>query len=204
MSTKPNPKPVGKTEICDLDCFNCKYPDCINDEFDYRDIVESRQMERDFLFPKSKTQEKNAEYSKKYRSKNIDKLTSYEREYYRVHREEKLAKGRERWAERKLAYNASHRAWYDKVKDERNAKWREQYPEKKDEINARRRARYKANSKEFAAKHNKYYHEHKDEINARRRAKRLEKRMAATKVADTKDQEGAFTHGHEPEAGGKS
>ena len=23
---------MGKTEICDLDCFRCKYRDCINDE----------------------------------------------------------------------------------------------------------------------------------------------------------------------------
>ena len=23
---------MGKTEICDMDCFRCKYRDCINDE----------------------------------------------------------------------------------------------------------------------------------------------------------------------------
>ena len=34
---KMSAKIDGKTRICDRDCMNCKFPDCINDQLEYED-----------------------------------------------------------------------------------------------------------------------------------------------------------------------
>lgn len=90
-----NPKPEGNPEICDRDCFNCKFDDCINDEFNYQDFVESRQMERDFLFTKSLKQRRHDEWFAGYYSKNRDRMLANQKAYKDAHRAELNAKQRE-------------------------------------------------------------------------------------------------------------
>ena len=45
-------------KICNKDCFNCPFEDCINDKMDYEDYVESANRD------------KLAEYQKAYREAN--------------------------------------------------------------------------------------------------------------------------------------
>lgn len=33
--------------VCDKDCFNCPYPDCINDEMDHADYIASAELDRE-------------------------------------------------------------------------------------------------------------------------------------------------------------
>ena len=38
-----------KKAVCDLDCFNCKFDDCINDLLEIEDYVESENLDRDII-----------------------------------------------------------------------------------------------------------------------------------------------------------
>ena len=46
--------------VCDKDCFNCPYDDCVLDELDAKDYAQTREIEGALLFPKTAAQEKIA------------------------------------------------------------------------------------------------------------------------------------------------
>lgn len=62
------------------------------------------------------------------------------------------------------------RRYYREHREEILAKKRERYALNRDEINAKRRADYAANAKEIREKRRKHYAEHRDELLAKRRA----------------------------------
>lgn len=81
-------------KICNKDCFNCPYPDCINDEFSADDAAELDIIERDFVDPPKKRQSAkrkkrqkttSEDYHKWYEQNKAHKL-AYNRAYYRLHR----------------------------------------------------------------------------------------------------------------------
>ena len=77
--------------ICDMDCFNCKYPDCINNSRETK--AERRMKETEKPKKKSTYYERNRERilakQKKYNSEHRAERREYEREYYRQNSEEK-------------------------------------------------------------------------------------------------------------------
>lgn len=90
--------------ICNEDCFNCPYPDCINDELTTKTYRELNKIEKELLFPRSGEKEKAAERQRKYYEANrermrernrkrywadVDKSRAYHRERYRIRKEEK-------------------------------------------------------------------------------------------------------------------
>lgn len=42
---------------CNRDCFNCPFPDCIEDEMTAADYDEARERDREIIFPKSRKEE---------------------------------------------------------------------------------------------------------------------------------------------------
>ena len=72
--------------VCDRNCFECPYPDCIMDELDAEDYKEARRIEREIINPRSSKQKKIAAYQKAYREANRERYNAYMREYRRKRR----------------------------------------------------------------------------------------------------------------------
>lgn len=76
--------------ICDKDCLNCKYDDCIFDD-EERKKRNAYQLEMYY-----KHREKKLAYAKEYREKNKESQRKYHKRYYQLNRDELLRKARER------------------------------------------------------------------------------------------------------------
>ena len=89
--------------MCDRDCFNCKYDDCICDEFIHDDFNELYKAElaaglikETNTIAEKQREERNAkqrayyaahkekyrQYKQKYYKKNAERLKAYQKEYY--------------------------------------------------------------------------------------------------------------------------
>lgn len=68
--------------ICNKDCFNCPFPDCVLDELDAEDYRKAKEVD-DLLHPKTKQQKKAAAQQKAYYEANRDKYNAYMRSYYK-------------------------------------------------------------------------------------------------------------------------
>lgn len=101
--------------ICDKDCLNCKYSDCICDEYELIDFIDSESLDKEIIDNRkvfdlsSKSKYENSEKGKKARCKaakkyykmNKTKLLKNSKDYYSQHREEIKAKRRQRYEEQK-------------------------------------------------------------------------------------------------------
>ena len=63
----------AKGPVCNRDCFNCIYEDCIDGSMTHRDYQEQAAIEKELLFPKTAAEKKVAEYQKAYREANREK-----------------------------------------------------------------------------------------------------------------------------------
>ena len=73
--------------VCNRDCFNCTFDDCILDALDAEDYKEQRRIEKEILLPKSAKEKKIAAKKRAYREANREKYNAYMREYKRKQRE---------------------------------------------------------------------------------------------------------------------
>ena len=92
--------------ICDEDCFNCKYPDCI---VEMTPIEKRRVYDREYY---QRTKKDRIASSRKYQKKNKEKIKAYNREYQReyqkrpeVRRKRKEARQKKRQQEKKEKSN---------------------------------------------------------------------------------------------------
>lgn len=139
--------------VCDMNCFNCRYEDCINDE----DMsLEERQYSREYELslkrenkitdtPKLGMQRyihnrpdreayikaRNAEYEAK-RKGRPDRV-EYKKRQYQRHREEKLAYQKKYYENNKEEILARQKANYQANKEEINKKRREEYRRRKEQ-----------------------------------------------------------------------
>ena len=87
--------------ICNMDCFNCIYPDCINNG---RETKSERTMKKvDKEKKKDSYYQRNREKClakvKEYRSKHSEWVKEYQKEYYRRNAEEKKEYRKRRYRE---------------------------------------------------------------------------------------------------------
>ena len=135
--------------VCDMDCFNCKYDDCVNDVIEIEEYVESENLDRDIISRRSqkkarKMSEKAIERKREYLSENAEGRRAYAQAYYALNRE-RYVKYRLENRERKSAYDRryfsdnrdkisqKHKIYGLKNKEhlrERQKEWREKNREK--------------------------------------------------------------------------
>ena len=64
------------SQICDRDCFNCHFDDCICDEMTAADWKEARGID-DFIHTKTAKEKAIVAYQKRYREENREALISF-------------------------------------------------------------------------------------------------------------------------------
>lgn len=64
------------SQICDRDCFNCRFDDCICDEMTADDWKAERGID-DFIHTKTAKEKSIAAYQKQYREENRESLISF-------------------------------------------------------------------------------------------------------------------------------
>ena len=77
--------------VCNRDCLNCLFDDCIRDEMTHEDYKALRKM--DFICGAKETPDaKIAAKRKAYREANREEIAAYQKAYYEANREEIAAK----------------------------------------------------------------------------------------------------------------
>lgn len=105
--------------ICDMDCFNCKYEDCINDKLEFEDYVLSSYIDNDIILRRNgkiprKMSEIAIKRKKEYKTENKQKEKAYAQAYYTLNRE-RFKKYRLENRERKSAYD---RVYFERNRDD--------------------------------------------------------------------------------------
>ena len=152
-------------KVCSMDCFNCKFSDCINDGFS---SIEERKQSTNIdiqhiqggYIPQStkyyrEHTDRCREYQLKYIEKNKDKVYARNRKYQKEHREEIL--------EYKRAYYENNR---DKILEYRKGKYK---PHPRTVIDTPQAEANRQSSRD-------YYNRNKEEINRKRREKRRKRK----------------------------
>ncbi len=104
--------------VCDMNCFNCKYEDCVNDKLEFDDYVLSNSIDKDIIIQRNeKITRKMSKYAlqrkKEYKTENRQKEMAYAQAYYTLNRE-RFKKYRLENRERKSAYD---RAYFEKNRE---------------------------------------------------------------------------------------
>ena len=81
--------------VCNRDCFNCTFDDCILDVLDAEDYKEQRRIEKEILLPKSEKEKELAAKRRAYYEANKEELAAYQRAYREANKERLRAYGRE-------------------------------------------------------------------------------------------------------------
>jgi len=88
--------------VCNRDCFNCPYEDCIVDGMTLEEYAESRQ--RELTMHKTPAQKRAAAKRKAYYEANRDEIAAKKKAYYEANRDEIAAK-------QKAYYEANRDKW---------------------------------------------------------------------------------------------
>lgn len=107
-------------KICNMDCFNCLFGDCINDEITDEEVVSDKQAGVSYY---SANKYRILKRAKEYRENNLEKVKSQERACYQRHKEEYRAKKVE----------ANRNRYWDNPEEARRKK-REYYRRKKQAV----------------------------------------------------------------------
>lgn len=86
------------SQICDRDCFNCRFDDCICDEMTADDWKAARGID-DFIHTKTEKEKSIAAYQKQYREENRETIAAYKKQYYEENRETIAAKQKQYYEE---------------------------------------------------------------------------------------------------------
>ena len=93
-------------KVCNHDCFNCQYPDCIVDDMTAEEYRELSRIERELIRPKSRKELAIAAKQREYREANRESIAAKQREYREANRESIAAKKREYREANREKYNA--------------------------------------------------------------------------------------------------
>ena len=142
-----------KKQVCNGDCFNCIYPDCIvDDHITKEEIAASKELDREAKWQDKDNRERHlAEYRAAHREEYNAYQNAYQREWREAHREEHNAYHREYYAAHREEIAARRREWREAHREEYNAYHREYYAAHREEIAARWRERHRKKKKEAAA-----------------------------------------------------
>lgn len=114
-------KSLKANKPCDKNCFECPYPDCINDEMDLEDYRESKTIDFICGVKEYKQSDHRREYKRQWNQKNREKIN---------------AKAKERYQKKKEWYRAYNKAYRENHKDQMklyDRKHKQEYRKKKKE-----------------------------------------------------------------------
>ncbi len=135
--------------VCDLNCFDCKFEDCVNDRLEIGDFRSGEELDREIMRERNprkarKLSQQALKRKKQYHSENETGKRAYAQAYYQLNRE-RYVKYRLENRERKSAYDRDyfsrnkdvicekHKIYGLKNKEhlrERQKEWREKNREK--------------------------------------------------------------------------
>ena len=136
--------------ICDEDCFNCKFDDC---------IMSDPYVGRKSLY------ENPQDYSREYYEAHKEKIRKQKREYYKAKKQKMNKQRREYYEKHREEEKANRKKYYQANKEKIKARQRKYYEENKEKIRALQKKWYKANKEKVR----QYYEANKEKIAARRR-----------------------------------
>jgi len=109
---------------CNMDCFHCYFPDCINDDLSEEEY-QSDEVEK-FIMDKPLTRiEKQRIYNRNHIRQKRSENTNHARDYYIRHREHEIQRNTQWKKDNKEYVNAYQRERYEKNKEEMCRKRRE-------------------------------------------------------------------------------
>ena len=80
------------SRICDRDCFNCRFDDCICDEMTADDWKAARGID-DFIHTKTEKEKSIAAYQKQYYEENRESIAAKQKKYREENRESLISFG---------------------------------------------------------------------------------------------------------------
>lgn len=149
---------------CDLDCFNCKFKDCINSQLELSDFNSAQEMDKNIIEhrPEKKTR-KLSQYAlirkKEYHDENRDNKKAYAKAYYDLNRE-RFEKYRLKNKARKSAYD---REYFQKNRDEICEKHKIYGQKNKEHLRERQKEWREKNRDKIKEYQRKYYLRKKQE-----------------------------------------
>lgn len=181
--------------ICDENCLECPFPDCILTRVTqkaYAQVIAANgsAKRKRLIDAERKSQETSANARLAAAAKRKDRAP-------KLTPEEKNARRRELYAVNRAKINARRRELYAENREQRLAKDKAYREAHKAEINARKRKRNAERRDEINEKQRKYRGEHREELNAQKRAQyaankekinaaRREKRAANKEIENEK------------------
>ena len=104
-------------KVCNRDCFNCAFDECILEELEAEDYAEQRRIEREIVKPKSAKEKKIAAYQRAYYEANKDEIAAKKRAYREANKDEIAAKRRAYREANREKYNAYMREYKRKQRE---------------------------------------------------------------------------------------
>ena len=109
------------SSICNKDCLNCVFYDCINDTLTAADYRAARELD-EFIRPKTRKEKQIAAKKREYREANREQIAAYQREYREANREQIAAKQREYYEANREQIAAKQREYYEANREQIAAK----------------------------------------------------------------------------------
>lgn len=114
--------------MCNRDCFNCPYEDCIEEGMTYQEILDIEGRDRGQAATRTEKQTRKNERSKAYYVTHKEQY----HENYLKHRDERMAYYYDYYEKNKEVVKARKKRYYEKNKEKVSA-WKKKYYEKNKE-----------------------------------------------------------------------
>lgn len=121
-----------KKEICNYDCFNCIYDDCINDSLSYNDYKQSKALDKE-------SKQVTGKVAETYYERNKERIRMQRKQYYKKNKEKVLQYHKEYMQKVKKENPFYYKEYYQKNKEARKRAQREYYKRNKDRITQKRK-----------------------------------------------------------------
>ena len=154
----------AKKAVCDLNCFNCKFEDCINDRLEIEDFRSAEEIDKSIIHErKGKKAQKMSKYAlkrkKEYHTEDPEDSRAYAKAYYSLNRE-RYKKYRALNRDRKSAYD---RDYFSRNKEEISKKHKIYGAKNKERLRERRKEWREKNKDKIREYQRQYYLRKKEE-----------------------------------------
>ena len=154
----------AKKTVCDLNCFNCKFEDCINDRLEIEDFRSAEEIDKSIINErKRKKTQKLSQYAisrkKEYHKDDPENIKAYAKAYYSLNRE-RYKKYRKLNRDRKSAYD---RDYFSKNREDISKKQKIYGEKNKERLRERRKEWREKNKEKIKEYQRQYYLRKKDE-----------------------------------------